>query len=422
MLLKVKRLRLITFFAICFILISAAGLMHCLPLQADGGFAFSGSFSNQDFEISQGSSISAPSIYVIVFNNGDEDIQVQMSSETPVGVSILLSEEDFTLQAGGYKEISVSVEATVDAAPGEYEITVIAEPYKYIEGKIQILGSASQTASLQVTGESGTVSIQAVSPDGTPVIANIRLFKQIGTNKYEFAYSDTGLLDAVVSPGSYIAEGYVGGVLRDEQSFDIANGETETITLTVGTIYFEQFDVLEYTNEDTGEFAFAEMVYTVRNVYEEVDTATIMLEVKRDGQLVDQKQIASLSPLVVGRLGQSYQYIPIAGWASADYTFKLVLQIDGETYTSSAEREIDVGDSSGSSASDDNSNLPLIVGIVCAVFLLLDIAFYMIYRSRKKTGGKQHKLQGTEKYKLVEPVKPNHHWILKLKSTGKKKH
>jgi hypothetical protein len=382
-------------FTICTLVFLSAGLISHCPVNAAGGIALSGSFSSQTFEIPQGSSISAPSVDLVVFNNLENTIGIRMSTQAPVGVTVNLSESDFTLESGGQKAISISVAVTTDAVPGNYSISITAEAYKEGVQGIQLLGSASQTAPLQVLGESATVNVQAVSPDGTPVIAIIRLFKQIGSNRYEFAYSETGVLDAIVSPGSYIAEGYVGGQLLDSESFDIAADETKTLTLTTGTIYFEQFDTLEYSNTDTGKFAFAEMVYTIKNVYEQVENAVVLLEVKRDGASLEQKQIGSFSPLVVGSVGQSYQYTPIDGWIDGNYSFKLILKIDNEIYTSSPERQIDISGGTESSDQGNDSNMPLIVGIVCVVVLLLDIAFYMIYRSRKA----KHTHSGTKKSK-----------------------
>jgi hypothetical protein len=371
-------------FTICTLVFLFTGILSYYPVNADeGGLAISGSFSSQHFEIPQGSSVSAPSVDIVLFNNRNEDIDIKMSTQTPFGVTVNLSETDFTLASGGQKSLSINIEVTEDAAPGNYSISITAEAVKEGVQGVQILASARQTAPLQVLGESATVNVQTISPDETPVVAVIRLYKQIGSNLYEFAYSETGILDAIVSPGSYIAEGYVGGQLMDSESFDIAADETKTVTLTVGTIYFEQFDILEYSNTDTGKFAFAEMVYTIKNIYEQVENAVVLLEVKRDGASLEQKQIGSFSPLVVGSIEQSYQYTPIDGWSNGNYSFKLLLNIEGEIYTNSPERQLNVSDGNGSSDQVNDSNMALIVGIVCAVVLLLDIAFYMIYRNRK---------------------------------------
>ena len=370
-------------FAICTIAFLAAGFFPDSPVNAQGGLGFSGTFNGQIFEIPQGSSVSAPSIDVVVFNQGDEIISINMSSQAPAGVNIILSETVFDLAPHTYKSLSVDIDVTAYAALGDHQIIIIAQSYTTGVAGIQLLGSASQSANLKITGESGTISVQATSPDGTPVPATIRLFRQIGSNKYELAYSETGILNATVSPGSYVVEGYVGGELLDEESFDIAADETKSLTLTVGTIYFSQFDVLEYSNTDTGEFAYAEMVYTVRNVYEQVDNVSIWLEVKYDNESLEQRMIDPPNTLSLEGANRHYPYIPIDGWSDGNYSFKLILKIDNETYTSSAERQLDVGGGNEPSDKENDSNMPLIVGIVCAVVLLLDIAFYMIYRSRK---------------------------------------
>ena len=354
------------------------------PVNALGVLGVSGSFEGQLFEIPQGSSVSVPSVDVVIFNQGDERMSINMSIQAPAGVNVVLSEMNFDLEPQTYKSLSVSINATSHAALGDHEITIIAQSYKTGVSGIQILGSASQSANLKITGESGTVSVQATSPDGTQVPATIRLFRQVGSNKYEVAYSSTGILNATVSPGSYVVEGYVGGELLDEEYFDIAANENKTLTLTVGTIYFSQFDVLEYSNNDTGEFAYAEMVYTVRNVYVQVDNVSIWLEVKYNNESLEQRMIDPPNTLSLEGANRRYPYIPIDGWSDGSYIFKLILKIDDETYTSSAERQLDVSVDNGSPDIGNDSNTPLIVGIVCAVVLLLDIAFYMIYRSRKR--------------------------------------
>ena len=386
---------IVTCFMVCALLSLLIVLASPGPVSAAGGIAISGSFSSQHFEIPQGSTITAPSVDIVIFNNLDSSIGIRMTTQSPAGVIVHLSETDFTLASGAQKSLGISIEVTEHAAPGNYSISITAEAVREGAQGIQVLGSASQIAPLQILGDSGILNVQAISPDGTPVVAIIRLYKQIGSNRYEFAYSETGSLDSIlVSPGSYVVDGYVGGQLLDSEGFEIAADETKTIELTVGTVYFEQFDILEYSNTETGQFAFAEIVYTIKNVYEQVNDAIVLLDVKRNGVSLEQKQIGSFSSLVVGSVGQSYQYTPIDGWINGDYIFKLILKINDEIYTTSLEKQLDVGGGNVTPAEGNDSNMPLIVGIVCAVVLLLDIAFYMIYRSRK---AKQ--IQGTRQDK-----------------------
>jgi len=382
---------------LCTIAFISTGFVTGAPANGQGVLGFSGSFGGQVFEIPQGSSVSVPSVDVVVFNQGDENMSIKIKVQTPVGVDVILSETDFDLAPRTFKSLGVDISVTADAAPGSHQVTIIAESYKTEGEGIQLLGSASQSASLIITGESSTVNVQAASPDGTPVPATIRLFKLIGNNSYEVAYSETGALNAIVSPGSYHVEGYVGGELLDQESFDIAAGETKTLTLVVGTIYFSQFDVLEFSNSDTGEFAYAELVYTVRNVYQQVNNVSIWLDVKYNNESLEQKMIDPPNTLSLDGANRRYPYTPVDGWSAGNYSFKLNLKIDNDIYTTSPERQMTIYGGNASTATVNDSNMPLIVGIVCAVVLLVDIAFYMIYRSRKKAGGKKHNTPRTSK-------------------------
>ena len=371
--------------AVCTLACLAAVTVTNCPAKAEGGLGYTGSFSFKTFEIPQGSSINPSNVNVVVINYKNESIGINITSQCPAGVSVTLSEENFELDPGSSKTINVvMIDVSEDAVPGDYELSITAEAYKTGVGGFQTLESGRITASLKITGESATVSVQTVSPDGIPVPARIRLFKIIGSSKVEFAYSDTGLLDATVSPGSYVAEGYVGGKLLDEESFDIAAGETKTISLTVETIYFYHFAVLEYFNSDTGELAYVEIQYTVKNVYEEVDDASILLEVTLDGEPLEQKTIAPPNRLTLDGVNGVWEYTPLEGWKSGDYGFKLILKIGDEVYTYSTEKQLDVtGGASGS-----GSNTPLIIGIICAVVILAAIGLYLLYRKRKTKDAK----------------------------------
>ena len=364
-------------------------LLVCLfvasPAQAAGGLAMSGSFYNQDFEIPQGSSVSAPSVYVVVFNQGDEAFGVRMSWEAPVGVNITLSDDDFTLGPGEQQKVLIGVEVSHDAAPGEYEISVTAESYKQGGDGIQVMGAAGQSATLVVLGNSASVTAQTVSPDGEPVVAVVRLFKVIDDRNYEVAYSETGTLDATVAPGSFLASAYVGGENLAEESFSVATDEEKTVTLTVGTIYFEGFGIVPNYHTKTGELAFAQIVYTVRNLYQPVADAEIILLVTRDGASLEETSLATLSPLDIGRAGLNYNYIPSGGWADGSYGFKLQLKLDGEPYATTLEEQFDVSDGGAAGGGDGGGggiNAALIVGIAVAVLAVGAIGYLLVRRRR----------------------------------------
>ena len=229
-----------------------AGILPISPVQADGGIGISGSFYRQVFQIPQGSSVSGPSIYVIIHNTGSEELRIMTHATAPDGVTVSLSDTginfglsttDFVIAAGEQRQLMVAVEVASYVPPGNYEIVVSAEAYPASGGGLQILGSAAQAASLTVVGESASVIVDTAGPSGEPVVAVIRLFKVVDGDSYEFAYSSTGHLEAMVSPGHFRAEAYSNGEKLAEEEFDVANGDTRTLTLTIETIYFEGFAV-----------------------------------------------------------------------------------------------------------------------------------------------------------------------------------
>ncbi len=310
-----------------------ASLFVPFVVQAAGGIAISGSFYQQAFEIPQGSSVSGPSIYVVVFNNGDEELKVRMTTEAPLGVNINLSPNDFTIPPGGQQQVLIGVEVTQNASPGEYEVNVTAESYKEGVSGIQLAGAAGQNAKLKVLGESAMVTVRAESLDGQPIIATVRLYRDVAGQRREVAYSDTGTLTAKVAPGSFIADAYIGGEKIDEESFAVAANEQRTVILSGATVYFEGFGLVPNYYNEGGKIAFAQIVYTVRNLYQSVDKGEVILEVTRDNALLQEVSLATLSPLELGSIGLNYNYIPAGGWANGSYGFKLQLELDGKPYT-----------------------------------------------------------------------------------------
>lgn len=300
-----------------------------------GGLAMSGSFYRQSFEIPQGSSVKAPSIYVIVFNQGSEEFGVRMAWEAPAGVQVILSEQEFTLKPGEQKKVLVGVAVSRETPAGEYAINLTAESYRAGVQGIQLLGAAGQSARLVVLGESAVVQVLTVSPSGSPVPATVRLFRLAGEDQREVAYSETGMLEAVVSPGRFTAVAYMGGQRLGEETFDVANGEAKAVTLTVATVYFEGFGVVPNYRSDDGTLAFADIVYTLNNLYQPFPEASAILAVDRNGAPLAQIQMATLAPLEKGSIGLHYAFIPADGWVAGEYVFQALLSIGGQTYAAS---------------------------------------------------------------------------------------
>ena len=354
-----------------------------VPVQA-GGLALSGTFYRQDFKMPQGSSLSSPDIYVVIFNNSNDGINIRMTGQAPPSVELILSDTDLQIKAGEQYKVLISLQVGLDAIPGEYEIAIPAEAYKESAG-IQLLGAVGQTAKITITGEAASVEVIAVRPDGEPVPAVIRLCRQTESESFEVSYSETGSLKSKVIPGSYVTSAYVAGKKVAEESFDITANEEKKILLTVKTVYFEGFGIVSHYTKDTGKLAMVKIVYSVNNLYQSFPQAEVRLKVSYNSTSLEEAKLVNLSPLEKGKIELSYNYIPAEGWKEGIYGFKLELHISGEVYTATPEKELEgSGEYESPTTTGDGGafNWKLAGGIAgWVVFLVIIIVLI-----RKKTG------------------------------------
>ncbi len=140
------------------------------------GVAMTGTFYTQVFEIPLGAEVSAPSVYVVVFNHGEEESLFNMSGEAPFGVEVVFSEDEFALPPGGQKKVFITVRVSENAVPGQYELVArVTKVAAEVEDQVAITVAVDQRADLIIGGESAIVNVQVVSPSGEPVVAVVRL-------------------------------------------------------------------------------------------------------------------------------------------------------------------------------------------------------------------------------------------------------
>jgi hypothetical protein len=378
------------------VLILVGGVLVPVGVRAEGGIAISGSFSQQDFQIPQGSSVNGSSIDVVVFNNSSDRLKVKMTGQAPVGVNVGLSQMEMAMAPGTQQQVLVSVEVTKDAGPGQYEVSVAAESYKEGMSGIQLAGAAKQSAKLTVSGESASVTVQAVSPEGKPLVASIRLNRVMAGQSREVAYCDNGTLAATVAPGNFVSSCYIGGREVAQQSFTLAANDKKQVTLSAATVFFEGFGIVPGTQQVSGKLASVKIVYTLKNLYQRVDKGEVILQVSRDGSPLEPLSLATLNPLEMGSLELNYNFIPAAGWTDGNYDFKLQLNLDSKPYANSSVEHLRVNGSGAASgeknppASDGGSaggggrgmNLSLIGGIAAGVIVVIGIIWLPKWRRK----------------------------------------
>ena len=361
------------------ILVLVAAVLPVPMACAQGGIGMTGTFYAQVFRIPQGVEVSAPSIYVVVRNEGEEEAQFEMSYDAPSGVEILLSETGFTLSSGGQKKVLITVRVSEDAVPGQYELVVRAEQVvAQVEGQVAIATAASQKADLTIVGEAARVDVRAVSPDGAPVVCQVRLFRGAEGRGSEFASSETGVLEAKVSPGSYVASAYVDGKKLAEESFDVAADESKDIALTVRTVYIGGFGAIPNYFTETGKLAHVEVVYAINNLYQNMADVEIILKVSLDGEPVEEISLITLGSLNTGRTGGRYNYVPAKGWESGEYGFEIELYAGDKLYTRTLVQKLTV-------ELPSPVNYVQVGGIVAAIVIVAGAVYYAARKRKKRS-------------------------------------
>ncbi|HEY91321.1 MAG TPA: hypothetical protein G4O07_05755 [Dehalococcoidia bacterium] len=305
--------------------------------------ALSGTFSLQEFELPQGTEISHPSIYLVVFNHSDSPMDINMKVDAPYGVEVLIGETEFTLDPDGEQRLFVTIRVTKDTAPGEYELIITARstPVGEVGSTGAALASASaQSASLIVTGTAAWVKARVITADGFPIEAQLRLFKVLDEKVNNISQTETGEMEVTVAPGTYRIVAYIAGRVLAQEEFEIRADETKEIELMVRTAYIEQFGIEENYPPDSNDLSFIRMVYSINNLSGPLDDVEVLLKVTLDGQPLEQVSLMSFGRLEAGRTGGSGSYIPAAGWKQGHYTFKLELHVEDEFYIESEKQEL----------------------------------------------------------------------------------
>lgn len=322
------------------LLLSLAPLISRSHAQV-GSIAVSGNFSGWEFKLPQGSEIGGLERFLVVFNNTGDPLDFTIGTQGPQGVDVEFSEAEFTLEPGRQKRIFVTVKASENAVPGEYELLATVTASRITPtGGIGVAAAVAQRAKVIIIGESGHVNISTASPQGQPVVAVVRLYRAFRGRQSEVAFSETGLLNARVSPGNYNVRVFIGGERLAEESFAVASDETKTITFTLRTVFLSDVTVTAHYRVGTTEISFATLEYTLTNLDQPVADVRVILNVSKDETPFEEASILTLDALNIGSTRGSHNYIPAAGWSQGLYGLRLDLYIRGRLYTTSLDSEI----------------------------------------------------------------------------------
>ena len=359
------------------ILVMAWGLLLTKPVTAQG-IAISGSFYRHHFQLVPGETISTPDIYVVIFNNGEESVNVRLISKTPPGVELLLTLSEFSIPSKGNRRIQVGVRVSTEATPGEYEISVGAEIIPEEGRGVVITSAAEQRARLSIFGEAGDVHITTVTLEGELLACEVHLYQKLEDQLSPVGYSNEGEIIIRLVPGDYMVQAFFEGTEVAKEEFSLSAYEKKEIVLTAQTVLILGFNVVPSYLEDSGEISFANITYTIKNIHQVLKEITVKLSVTIGYDLLEEVEIFSVPTLDMGNMSGIYRYIPTQGWRSTIYTFSISLYSHGRLYARSLEKELTVSKTAAPSQIDW-----LYIGMIAIYIIfgaLLIYALYLLYR------------------------------------------
>ena len=356
------------------LIVLVLNLLLPAPVLAQG-VGLSGNFYRQHFELSPGETSLGEDVYVVVSNPSDSLIRVKMVTETPAGVELLLTQDDFTLNPEGEQKVNINVEASPQTVPGEYTITVSAEAYREGTG-IKITGGGQQVATLSILGESGRVIIISVTQDGEPFPAIIGVYKEVDGELSLVRPEQRSRLEARLIPGDYLAQAHFQDIKLAEESFSLATDEEKDITLVCYTLCLADFLVSPvYSSDD--KLTSAKIAYTIANLDKLLKDVRAVLKVELDGKSLDETELISFSRLDVGSTDGSYNYIPAQGWQEKHtYSFIIELYVGDELRYQSPPQELTPGQTQPAGLPGE-INWFIIGGIIAGVAITAGVVLFI---------------------------------------------
>ncbi|MCE4624719.1 MAG: NEW3 domain-containing protein [Desulfurococcales archaeon] len=312
---------------IILVLVLSSMFYHAMAQQpVVGGVGMSGSFYTFDgISIPAGGELNTSEAYIVVYNYIEEPIDVVLNYSAPPGISVkfLPNETNITLQPGEHRRIQVIVSVSKDTVPGTYRVSVTASRvFREKPEGVVIQPSVTQMINVTVIGEYSVIHVYALDPSGKVARnALVRLYRVVDNVLRPIIDSRNGELHARVVPGDYVVRAYLAGELVAEEKITLAPFEEKTVNLSLKIVYFEYFSIKPIIVG--GELRGVKVHAVIKNVYKNITGADVVLEVARNGEVIDRRAVVRSSTLVLGRNEYEFDYIPPTGWEPGNYTFTM---------------------------------------------------------------------------------------------------
>lgn len=305
-----------------------------LSIQAvEGSFGVTGNFPDYHYKMSLDETLETPFVFVRFSNNYPKDIKVQLTPETPAGVSFHLSQEPITIPmktkntdgsySGGTLTVPIGLTTTAEATPGEHIIKLGARVIPDIVDGIEIVGSVILSSRLTIYGEAGTINVSTVNLQGGEFQAEINIYRLEGDVWVPVAYSENGVISDKLIPGRYRIVATYNGTVVAQSEVDLDDKEIINIQLIATTVTIPTFLVGPQFDDETKLFTSVRLAYTISNVFAPVANVRLTLIITFEGEYEEEIDILNLDSLGITSISSKDTYIPKNGWANGLYTFQL---------------------------------------------------------------------------------------------------
>jgi len=330
---KSKLFKILIFMNIFTLLIFISASKQSI-IASQGGFGVSGTFASYHYKVVLGERIDTPNVYVTFYNNYSKEITVNLFTVGPDGVEIILENDVVIIPALESLKVIISIVVQAYALPGDYLLGMTAEVIPDEIGGVQIVGSAQLRTNISIFGEAGRFSISIIDTAGNLFHGVQQIYRIDGDLLIPIGYSETSQYNDRVIPGDYVIKCHYNGILVAEKNFTIHVDDNLQIHLVAKTVLIKTFLVGPNFDSETGLLLSTSIAFGIENIYLPVTNVSVVLTVWYKTTKLDEIEMLYTSYLDAVSIDGRYTYMPLDGWKSGNYSFKLQLfqqsEIDGE--------------------------------------------------------------------------------------------
>lgn len=258
-----------------------------------------------------------------------------------------LEDGQISLRSGESRTLAFDLTVEDFVPPGDYPLvlslkqTNISKP---TDGQTAYAPAISGNLTVRVRGSSATAIIEPVNADDkSPAVGNISLtyLPEVGAPLVIAEATGSSLTKRVIE-GNYEASFRIEGLVEEKVEFFIRDGETKTVRIEIKGVQFLSA-VARRQIEDGDRLIAAELAVAVRNQLDRLEGPIgFAVQVSRDGQLVEEKEFASLAELPIGTTEQRTSYTPDGGFTPGLWSFHFVVKGPGFLVESAEDPTISV--------------------------------------------------------------------------------